>query len=781
MDDRKLVLVPIVLVILFGATLLAQERLPYQDPKLPVEQRVTDLLKRMTLEEKIAQLEGSWQNRDNVKDPQALFVDEKRNFLPAQASRLLKNGLGEMSRPSEKRGPREMADFTNTLQKWMKENTRLCIPILFHEECLHGHAAPRGTSFPQAIALASTWDPVLVRDVFAATAAEVRARGAQQCLAPVLDLARDPRWGRTEETYGEDPYLVSRIGVAAIQGFQGVGPFIDKTHVVATAKHFAVHGQPEGGTNVAPGNYSERVIREYFLKPFKAAVEEGGVQSVMPSYNEIDGVPSHGNKHLLDDVLRREWGFPGVVVSDYFAIADLNVLHHIVSNNDEAAKLALESGVDVELPFGNAYHSLIKQVREGKVSQGDVDRAVGRILRLKFLTGLFDDASVDPDYAEKITNNAEHQQLALKAAHEAIILLKNQNNLLPLDRTKYKRIAVIGPNAAELHLGGYSDNPGRGVSILQGIRNKVGSAAEVLYSEGCKITETAPDWYADKVVLGDPALNAKRVAAAVQVAKKADVIILVLGENEQTSREAWAPTHEGDRDSLDLLGNQDDLTKAIVATGKPTAVFLIHGRPNSINYIAANVPAILDGWYLGQETGTAVADVLFGDYNPGGKLPITVPRTVGQLPDYYYQKPSAKREYLGTSTQPLFPFGYGLSYSTFKYSNLRLAPDTIGPQGQTKISVDVTNTGKSRGDEVAQLYIRDEVSSVTRPVKELRGFQRITLDPGQSHTVEFMLGPEQLSFLDHDMHRVVEPGTFKIMVGGSSVDVIETKLNVVAK
>jgi beta-xylosidase len=780
-DCRKLALVFAFLMISFGPTLLAQEHLPYQDPKLPVEQRVTDLLKRMPLEEKIAQLEGSWQNREQVKDLQALFVDEKGNFLPAQASLLLKNGLGEMSRPSEKRGPREMADFTNTLQKWMKENTRLGIPILFHEECLHGHAAPKGTSFPQAIALASTWDPSLVHDVFAATAAEVRARGAQQCLAPVLDLARDPRWGRTEETYGEDPYLVSRIGVAAIQGFQGAGPFIDKSHVVATAKHFAVHGQPEGGTNAAPGNYSERVIREYFLKPFEAAVEEGGVQSVMPSYNEIDGIPSHGNKHLLDDVLRREWGFRGAVVSDYFAVADLNVLHHIVSSNDEAAKLALESGVDVELPFGNAFHSLIDQVREGKVSQSMVDRAVAHILRLKFLTGLFDDPSVDPEYAEKITNNAEHQQLALKAAHEAIILLKNQNNLLPLDRTKYKRIAVIGPNAAELHLGGYSDNPGRGVSILEGIKNKGGPSAEVLYSEGCKITETAPDWNADKVVLGDPALNAKRIAAAVKVAKKADVVILVLGENEQTSREAWAPTHEGDRDNLDLLGSQDDLAKAILATGKPTAVLLIHGRPNSINYAAANVPAILDGWYLGQETGTAVADVLFGDYNPGGKLPITVPRSVGQLPDYYYQKPSAKREYLGTSTQPLFPFGYGLSYSTFKYSNLRLAPETIGPQGQTKVSVDVTNTGKLRGDEVAQLYIRDEVSSVTRPVKELRGFQRITLDPGQTKTVEFTLGPEHLSFLDRDMHRVVEPGTFKIMVGGNSVDVIETKLNVAAK
>jgi beta-glucosidase len=781
MGDRKLVLVPIFLAILFGSTLLAQERLPYQDRKLPVEQRVTDLLRRMTLEEKIAQLEGSWQNRDNVKDPKAMFVDEKGNFLPTQASVLLKNGLGEMSRPSEKRGPREMADFTNTLQKWMKENTRLGIPILFHEECLHGHAAPKGTSFPQAIALASTWDPSLVHDVFAATAAEVRARGAQQCLAPVLDLARDPRWGRTEETYGEDPYLVSRIGVAAIEGFQGAGPFIDKSHVVATAKHFAVHGQPEGGTNVAPGNYSERVIREYFLKPFEAAVEEGGVQSVMPSYNEIDGIPSHGNKHLLDNVLRREWGFAGVVVSDYFAVADLDVLHHIVSNNDEAAKLALESGVDLELPFGNAYHTLINQVREGKVSQGDVDRSVARILRLKFLTGLFDDPSVDPEYAEKITNNAEHQQLTLKAAHEAVVLLKNQNNLLPLDRNKYKRIAVIGPNAAELHLGGYSDNPGRGVSILEGIKNRVGSSAEVLYSEGCKITETAPDWYADKVVLGDPALNAKRIAAAVRVAKKADVVILVLGENEQTSREAWAPTHEGDRDNLDLLGSQDDLAKAIVATGEPTIVFLIHGRPNSINYIAANVPAILDGWYLGQETGTAVADVLFGDYNPGGKLPITVPRSVGQLPDYYYQKPSAKREYLGTTTQPLFPFGYGRSYSTFQYGNLRLAPETIGPQGQTKVSVDITNTGKLRGDEVAQLYIRDEVSSVTRPVKELRSFQRVTLDPGQTQTVEFTLGPESLSFLNRDMHRVVEPGTFKIMVGGNSVDLIETKLNVVAR
>ncbi|MGB7026506.1 MAG: glycoside hydrolase family 3 N-terminal domain-containing protein [Candidatus Acidiferrum sp.] len=757
----------------------AQEVLPYRNPKLPIEQRIADLLSRMTLEEKIAQLEGVWENPQFMKTPESRFVDDKGAFLPERAAVLLKDGIGEMSRPGEvAAGPQEMAEFTNTMQKWVKENTRLGIPVLFHEECLHGHVAPGSTSFPSAIGLASTWDPGLIHDVFTAVAAEVRAQGAQECLAPVLDIARDPRWGRTEETYGEDPYLVSRIGVAAIEGFQGAGPFIDKSHVLATAKHFAVHGQPEGGTNVGPGNYSERVIREYFLKPFKAAVQEAHVQSVMASYNEIDGIPSHSNKHLLTDILRHEWGFDGVLVSDYFGITELIRIHHVVGTKEAAAKLALESGVDVELPFPDAYPSLIEQVKDGKVSEAEVDRAVENILREKFRAGLFDDPYVDPGYAAKITNDAEHQKLALQTARETITLLKNQDHLLPLDASKYKHIAVIGPNAADLHLGGYSNKPGRGVSILQGIKNRVGTGTEVLYSEGVKITETLPDWDADKVVLGDPALNAKRIAEAVKVAQRADVIVLVLGGNEQTSREAWAPDHKGDRVSLDLLGNQDDLVKAMLATHKPVVVLLIHGRPNSINYIAENVPAILDGWYLGQEGGTAAAEVLFGDYNPAGRLPITVPRSVGQLPDYYYQKPSAKREYLDDSTKPLFPFGWGLSYSTFKYGNLRLAPDTIGPQGTTHVSVDVTNTGSVRGDEVVQLYIRDEISSVTRPVKEMRGFRRISLDPGQTKTVEFALGFEELSFLNRDMHRVVEPGAFKIMVGGNSVDLIETTLTV---
>src|SRR5580698_1995338 len=472
---------------------------------------------------------------------------------------------------------------------------------------------------------------------------------------------------------------------------------------MATAKHFAVHGQPESGTNVGPALYSERVIREYWLKPFEAAVKEAHVATVMPSYNEIDGIPNHSNKHLMIDVLRGEWGFTGLITSDYFGPQELRTVHHIVANQEDAARVAFESGVDVELPFNQTYGTLVDQVKAGKISESSIDASVTRMLRAKFMAGMFEDPYSNADYAEKITNSPEHQALALKAAHESIILIKNENKLLPLAKGKYKRIALIGPNAADLHLGGYSNQPGRGVSVLQAIKTKVGSSAEVLYALGCKITESNPDWDADKVVVGDPVLNAQRIDEAVKVAQKAEVVILALGGNEQTSREAWAVSHPGDRDNLDLLGNQDDLVKAVLATGKPTIVFLQHGRPNSINYIAEHVPAILDGWYLGQEGGTAIADVLFGDYNPAGRLPITVPRSTGQLPDYYYQKPSAKREYLGSTVLPLFPFGWGLSYSTFKYANVRATPDSIGTEGRSTISVDVTNSSAVRGDEVVQL------------------------------------------------------------------------------
>jgi len=753
----------------------SQEKSPdYKNPRLPVEQRVADLLKRMTLEEKVAQTQALWKMK-------SLIMDDHGNFSPQKAGAVLKYGMGQITRPSEQKGPRQMAEFTNAIQKWVMENTRLGIPVMFHEECLHGHAAPKGTSYPQPIALASSWDTDLVERIFSATAAEVRARGGQQALTPVLDLAREPRWGRAEETYGEDPYLVSRLGVACINGFQGRGPGVDKAHIFATAKHFAAHGQPEGGTNIAPANYSQRVLRDAFLVPFEAAITEAHAMSVMASYNEIDGVPSHANHWLLDDLLRKEWGFQGFIVSDYFAVAELEARHHVAASKEEAARQALEAGVDLELPDIDVYGMLLKEINAGHISEATLDKTVARTLRAKFLAGLFDDPYVDPAYAEQITNNAEHQKLALEAAHKSIILLKNQNNLLPLDRAKIKTIAVIGPNAEKLHLGGYSDNPGRGVSILQGIKDKAGNEIKVTFAEGCRITESEADWNADKVVAADPLLNAKRIAEAVPVARAADAVLLVLGENESTAREAWAENHLGDRDSLALLGQQDDLVKAILATGKPVVVLLMGGRALAINYIAENVPAILQGWYLGQEGGTAVADVLFGDVNPSGKLPVSVARSVGQLPIYYYQKPTARRGYLFADNSPLFPFGYGLSYATFKYAEPRLATNRVATGGQTTVSVAVTNTGKVAGDEIVEMYIRDQVSSVTRPVKELRGFQRLSLQPGETRTVTFAITPDKLWFWNRDMKRVVEPGLFDVMIGPNSATLKTTVLEVTAK
>jgi beta-glucosidase len=745
----------------------------YLNPQLSVERRVVDLLGRMTLEEKVAQTRALWRQKP-------LIMDEKGNFSPEKAEKVLQNGIGEITRASEGKGPRENAEFNNAVQKFLAEHTRLGIPAIVHEESLHGFVAPGATSFPQAIALAGTWDTSLVEEVFSVAASEIRARGGQQALTPVLDVARDPRWGRTEETYGEDPYLASRIGVACIKGFQGQGPGIDNQHIIATAKHFAVHGQPEGGRNAAPGNYSARIVREVFLPSFQAAIMEGGAMSVMPSYNEIDVVPSHANKWLLQDVLRGEWGFKGFIVSDYEGITQLETLHHVVHNKEEAARKALEAGVDIELPDIDAYGTLAQQIKAGEIPEALLDQTVARILRAKFLLGLFENRYVDPDNAVKVSNSPEHRELARKAAREAIILLKNQNNLLPLDQTKLKTIAVIGPNAAQCHLGGYSEDPGRTVSILDGIKNKVGGKVKVVYAEGCKITmdDSYRGWNSDKVELPKPADDDKRIAEAVRAAKMADVAILVVGGNEQTSREAWADTHLGDRDSLDMMGKQNELVKAVVATGKPTVVFLINGRPLSINAVAEEVPAILEGWYLGEETGTGVADVLFGDYNPAGRLPITFPRSVGDLPDFYNFKPSARLPYLFAKDGPLFPFGFGLSYTTFKYDNLKLAPDKITPEGKTAVSVEVKNAGKMAGDEVVEMYIRDEVSSVTRPVKELKGFRRIHLEPGETQKVEFVLSPNELSFLNQEMKRVVEPGIFDVMVGPSSVDLKTVKLEV---
>jgi beta-glucosidase len=753
----------------------------YKNPRLSVERRVTDLLSRMTLEEKVAQLVCLWSERPQVKS-QTDFSTDLGDFSPEKARVVMKDGIGQIARQRERKEPREAARFANALQKWLVENTRLGIPAIFHDEILHGLMAPKATSFPTPIALASSWDTDLVSRIFTAGALETRARGSHFVLGPNLDLAREPRWGRTEETYGEDPYLVSRMGVSVIRALQGQGPNVDDEHVIATAKHFAAHGQPEGGTNIAPSNYSERVLREYFMQSFEAAVKEGGVMSVMASYNEIDGVPSHANRWLLQKVLRQEWGFDGLVASDYYGIPQLEALHHVASDKAEAARLALEAGVDAELPDPDCYKLLVGLVREGRISEALIDRAVARNLRAKFLLGLFEHPFVDPERAVRVTDSEAHRALAAEAARRSITLLKNENNLLPLDRTKIKSIAVIGPNANRAHLGGYTDpEPARGVSVLEGIQKKLGSGVRVTYAEGCKITREGGNWWADTSHPSTPEEDARLIAEAVETARGADVVILVVGGNEDTNKEGWADNHLGDRDNLDLAGRQNDLVKAVSDTGKPVIVMLINSGPLSVNYVAERVPAILEGFYLGEETGTGAADVIFGDYNPSGKLPVSFPRSVGQLPIYYNYKPTAKRGYLYASKEPLFPFGYGLSYTTFDYSNLKVTPSRIGPGGQAEVSVVVRNTGRRAGDEVVELYIRDLVSSVTRPVKELKDFKRVSLAPGESKTVTFRITPDKLSFLNLNMERVVEPGQFDIMVGTSSAKYQTVKLDVVSK
>ena len=772
MRDKRLVKATMCLALAWIAPGIAaaQDAVPdYKNPKLPIEQRVADLLGRMTLEEKCAQLLPQRGTRE-VLDTTGKYDTESA-----------KKVLGQQFSPLAKLAPRDAAVLRNAVQRYLLEKTRLGIPEMPAGELLHGFMSNGATSFPQALALASTFDPPLVKRVFTAAADEMASAGVVWAFTPVLDLARDPRWGRTEETYGEDPFLGSRIGVAAIEGMQGPNFLIDRHHVMATAKHFAVHGAPEGGTNTAPGNYAERIVRESYLAAFQAAIMEANAGSVMASYNEINGIPSHVNPWLLDKVLRQEWGFRGFVTSDGGGLQMLVQVHHIAADYADAARQALAAGVDYDLSDGSVYRTLLDQVKAGKVPEWQIDRAVSRILAAKFRLGLFENPYVDPDYAEHTTNSAEHRDLAEKTAEKAVVLMKNEGNLLPLNLSKLKTIAVIGPNAADVHIGGYGREPGHGVSILDGIRQRVGDAAKVVYAEGSRITEGQQGWIGwiqNPVKLPDAELQLKRIEEAVAVVRDADVAIVVVGENERTNREAWSEEHLGDRDSLDLIGYQDQLIKAIVETGKPTIVFLINGRPLSINYAAEHVPAILEGWYLGEEGGTAAARVLFGDVNPGGKLPITFPHSVGQLPDYYNHKPSMNRGYLFWGRKPLFAFGWGLSYTTFAFENLRLEPAEIAAEGQTTASVDVTNTGTREGDEVAQLYVHQKLASVTRPVMELRGFERVTLKPGEKKTVHFKITPVELQMLNRDMHWVVEPGTFDIMVGPSSTQTTTVQLMV---
>jgi beta-glucosidase len=758
----------------------------YKNPNAPIDDRVRDLLGRMTLEEKVAQMIALWATKSEI-------MDQRLAFSARKATQAYPHGIGQITRPSDRRGaprgstaaggtgarwrdPADMIAFVNAVQLWAVNETRLGIPVLFHEESLHGYMATEATMFPQAIALAGSFDRQLMREVQSVIAREARSRGVHLVLSPVVDIVRDPRWGRIEETFGEDPYLVGEMGVAAVLGLQGEGRTLGPGKVFATLKHMTGHGQPEAGNNVAPASISERELRENFFPPFRTVVQRTGIEAVMPSYNEIDGVPSHANHWLLNDVLRKEWGFGGIVVSDYDGVEQLATLHHVVPDLNGAAMLALRAGVDCDLPDGESFRSLPRAVREGKLAEVSIDAACARMLALKFRAGLFEHSFADPSASAQITGNPEARALALKAAHKSVCLLTN-DGILPLTAGAHRRVAVIGPNAAIARLGGYSSVPKQSVTLLDAVRSKLAGKAEVLHAQGVRITQSE-DRSVDEVLLGDPAQNRKLIAEAVEVAGGADLVLLAIGDTEQTSREGFAKNHLGDRTRLDLVGEQNDLFDALHALGKPVVICAINGRPPSWPNVAAKANAILECWYPGQEGGTAIADALFGDINPGAKLPVTVIRDEGQIPFFYNHKPSARRGYLFADKAPLFPFGHGLSYTRFEIGAPRLSERKIGPAGRVTVEVDVRNIGERTGDEVVQIYVRDRIASVARPVKELKAFERITLAPGERRTLRFELGSDAFNLWNEAMEEVVEPGLFDIMAGPNSVALRSAELEI---
>jgi beta-glucosidase len=738
----------------------------YKNAKLPVEKRVKDLLSKMTIEEKVAQLMGLWNG--GVED----FKDE---IFKDKAKMKEKFGQGCHSIHPAPFGIKETVEMRNKIQRYLVEETRLGIPAIFVDEGQHGMMRPDSTVFPQAIGMACSWNPELFEMIYGVVANEMRSRGTHHALTPVIDVCREPRWGRVEETYGEDPYLNGMLSCAAVKGLQGTkNGKVARNHVAATLKHLVGHGESEGGQNQGPANYSMRVLRDYHMPPFKMCIDKVKPVSVMPSYNEVDGLPSHANKWLIQDLLRKEWKFKGLVVSEYSGVDHIFLKHNVVKDETEAAMTGFNTGVQYEFPQGNYYKHLPQLLKEGKVKLSEINHAVALTLKLKFELGLFENPYVDVNQAIKVSKNPRHREIALQAARESIVLLKN-DNLLPLAKDKYKKIAVIGPCAKDVYFGGYAGEPYNKISLLDGIKNKVGIKVDVLFAQGCRLTDNTTNsyfnWKYDDIVYASRDENLKLIKEAVDVAKKAELIVLAIGENEHLCREAWAKNHLGDNMTLDLFGEQSELAEAMLALGKPVVVYLMNGRPLSVNKLAEKAPAIIEGWYMGQETGTAAADVIFGDVNPSGKLTITFPKSAGQLPMYYNHKPSAQfHNYLSQDINPLFHFGYGLSYTTFKYSKPKLEKKSIAARESVIVTVEVTNTGKVAGDEIVQLYIRDKVSSVTRPVKELKDFQRVSLKPGETKKVKLVITPEKLAFHDVNMKFRVEPGLFEIMTGSSSRD-----------
>jgi beta-glucosidase len=743
---------------------------PYLDPNQPSSIRVADLLERMSVEEKVAQM--------CVAPMDGLMVDRSGVLSVApEIGERIRFGFGAFRNICTRRSAEEASIFHNAVQSYIGHNTRHGIPVLMFEEGLHGLLAPDATVFPQAIALASSWNTDLLEGVFRVVALEGRSRGVHQIKGPVLDIATDPRWGRVEETYGEDPVLVSRMGLAVVRGLQGRQGELDSSeHVACMLKHFAGYGQSNGGRNFAPSPLPERELRDLAIFPFRVCITEGGARGIMPSHNEIDGVPTHSSEWMLTRVLRDEMGFEGVVLSDYDDVRRLSVFHRTSDNEMHAAVAGATAGVDIEQP-PNVYPYLVDAVKANMISENVIDRAVGRVLKLKFDLGLFENRLCDPKRGPGVARSPNHLTVSRNAAEECAVLLQNENHILPLRSDAVKRLAVIGPNADEIHHGGYSVRPHRGISVLEGFRKKLDGNVEVVFAKGCRITvpvdktyEREGDSADDGPFLADEVDNRTLIREAMDVAVTADAVILVLGGNEETATEAGYPERfVGDRDSLDLIGQQDELVGAIVATGKPIIAILIGGRPLSVVSLVDSVPAVIQAWYLGEFTGAVLADIVFGDVVPSGKLPVTIPRSVGQVPLTYRHKPSAHhKKYLFADSTPLFHFGHGLSYTQFTYSELSLSSNVMQMDGSIRATIRITNSGTVRGKEVVQLYVRDHYGSVTRPTLELKDFEKVELDPNESREVTFVIDVNTLSFTRRDMTYGPEPGAFTAMVGGDS-------------
>jgi beta-glucosidase len=714
----------------------------YKQPTAPIEQRVEDLVSRMTLEEKVRQLDlysGATALVDVHTD--GTHAAASAHFLPDKAQALWGDlGVGAIHDLNP------TPEQANVIQAWVLAHNRLGIPALFIEEGLHGFDT--GTVFPIPIGLSATWNPGLVQSVGAAIAAEARATGVGMILAPVVDLAREPRWGRVEEDYGEDPYLTGQLGLAYVRGAQGKSLDSGQS-VVSEPKHFAGHGSPEGGTNTSPVHIGERELRSVMLKSFEPAIRDGKAMGVMAAYHEIDGIPITADPFLLKNILRQEWGFRGFVLSDLGAIQRLYTVHHVAATPQEAVCLAIKSGVDMQ--FYDFEHEVFQKalkdcMREGSLSQADLDRAVGSILRVKFALGLFDHPMTDPGLKARAYRSQEHLDVSLEAARQSMTLLKNDGHLLPLSKS-IKRIAVIGPNADVARYGDYeNESNGVHISMLAGIRALVPQTT-VEFDTG------------------------KDIAAATAKAKAADVVILGLGEWQGISGEGF------DRSDLSLPGNQEQLLEAVVDSGKPVILVLENGRPLTIGWAKEHVPAILEAWYPGEFGGRAIAETLFGDNNPAGRLTITFPRSVGELPDFYNFDPSRTHKYVDSDGSPLFPFGFGLSYTSFRYDHLVVHTPAPGSDGEIVVTVDVTNEGDRRGEEVVQLYLRQDVGSIETPERSLKGFSRTALNSHETKNVIFRIPQDQLAVWNTQNKWAVEAGTYTLWVGGSSQASLTTKFD----